>query len=68
MFLFVKYIINLFQSMAAMYAVGSPKSSDIEITEENLPQFVWEMMRYFGGVPSIPYIKGIKRLSQSRAL
>lgn len=44
--------------MATMYAVDSPKNPNLDITEENLPQFVWEIMRYFGGVPSIPYAKG----------
>ena len=44
--------------MATMYADDSPKNPNIEINEDNLHLFVWEIMRYFGGVPNCPYIKG----------
>ena len=30
-----------------------------EVSEENLLPFVWEVIRYYSGMPSIPYCSGI---------
>ena len=49
----------ILKALGTMYASESPKDPNVEINELNLQQYVWEIIRYFGGVPSIPYCTGM---------
>ena len=59
---------SLFKSLATMYAHDSPKDPQLEITEHNLALFLWEVLRYFGEVPVIPYAEGTLHIQTSQSL
>ena len=58
----------LFKSLATMYAHDSPKDPHLEITEHNLAPFLWEILRYFGEVPVIPYAEGTVFMQTSQSV
>jgi hypothetical protein len=45
-------------ALAVLHSKTSPKPKDIEITEENLPAFIYEVIRFYPIVDCIPYYTG----------
>ena len=45
-------------ALAVLYSMTSPKSKDIEINEENLPAFLWEVLRLYVPLSAVPYYNG----------
>ena len=42
-------------ALAVIYSSKSPKKSELEINNDNLPNFVWEILRFYPVVNAIPY-------------
>ena len=49
---------GIHSSLAVLYSSKSPKPKELQINEENLPAFLWEVLRLYVPLSAVPYYNG----------